>query len=66
MHLSLSLNVSSLIKFGKSYFIVVGVEFFRQRIHTKLVEIFIFDNRHYMAMCLHPVLREMGKRGSFC
>ncbi|CAM4824909.1 unnamed protein product [Rotaria magnacalcarata] len=36
-----------------------GVEFFRQRIHTKLIEMFTFDDRHYMAMCLHPALREM-------
>ncbi|CAF2223410.1 unnamed protein product [Rotaria magnacalcarata] len=36
-----------------------GVEFFRQRIHAKLIEMFTFDDRHYMAMCLHPALREM-------
>ena len=66
MHLSLSLNISSLSNFEKSYFIVVGVEFFRQRIDARLIEIFIFDDRHYMAMCLHPILREMSKRGLFC
>ncbi|CAF1591790.1 unnamed protein product [Rotaria magnacalcarata] len=36
-----------------------GVQFFRQRIHTKLTEMITFDDRHYMAMCLHPALREM-------
>ncbi|CAF1628626.1 unnamed protein product [Rotaria magnacalcarata] len=36
-----------------------GVEFFRQCIHTKIIEMFTFDDRHYMAMCLHPALREM-------
>ncbi|CAF5104202.1 unnamed protein product, partial [Rotaria magnacalcarata] len=35
------------------------VQFFRQRIHTKLTEMITFDDRHYMAMCLHPALREM-------
>ena len=50
MHLSLSLNISSPFKFEKSYFIVVGVEFFRQRIHARLIEIFIFEGRHYMAV----------------
>ncbi|CAF4342887.1 unnamed protein product [Rotaria sp. Silwood2] len=39
-----------------------GVRFFRQRIRTKLIEMLTFDDRHYMAMCLHPALREMGKR----
>ncbi|CAF1266528.1 unnamed protein product [Adineta ricciae] len=36
-----------------------GVEFFRQRILEKLTEVFIFDDRHYMAMCLHPAQREL-------
>ncbi|CAF1433590.1 unnamed protein product [Rotaria sordida] len=36
-----------------------GVRFFRQRIRTKLIEMLTFDDRHYMAMCLHPALREM-------
>ncbi|CAF4794284.1 unnamed protein product [Rotaria sp. Silwood1] len=36
-----------------------GVEFFRERIHAKLMEVFVFDDRHYIAMCLHPALREM-------
>ena len=45
---------------------MIGVEFFRQRIHTKLVEMFVFDDRHYIAMCLHPASREMGKRNLLC
>jgi hypothetical protein len=40
-------------------------QFFRQRLHSQLITMFIFDDRHYMAMCLHPALREMGKR-SIC
>ncbi|CAF1049622.1 unnamed protein product [Adineta steineri] len=36
-----------------------GVQFFRERIYEKLLELFVFDDRHYIAMCLHPAMREM-------
>ncbi|CAF1525859.1 unnamed protein product [Rotaria sordida] len=35
-----------------------GVEFFRERIHLELNKI-IFDDHHYMSMCLHPAFRDM-------
>ncbi|CAF2470757.1 unnamed protein product [Rotaria sp. Silwood2] len=51
-----SIFQSSLIA---DYLLTESDEFFRRRIHAKLIEIFIFDDHHYMAMCLHPALREM-------
>jgi len=48
-----------------NFFTILGIKFFRERIHDKLMELFVFDERHYIAMCLHPALREMGTKNTY-